>query len=189
MSFIYHNGIPRKPTHWYKKILTNIRGKWSSLKYFPTQVKYFFINVCNYFPILWNDREWLDYYLLDILKIKFEGLARVDKKHYPPGSRRVKYILLLLDRIVKHEYSKEELRAHREKWGDLIVDFIDIPKEEYGMECSEMKCYTKKSKELGLEDQEREEILAIYRRGEAARQKDLDRLYKHLRKYHDAFWI
>lgn len=52
-----------------------IRNAYLQVKYAIFNVKYGIINLIKYFKIVWKDRDWDHYYLLELLEFKIKHMA------------------------------------------------------------------------------------------------------------------
>ena len=182
------------PTPWYEILWRRVRSTCSAVWYLPKKTYRFLRKLYAWSPILWNDFDWDYSYLLKILEFKLHRMAdTIESNGIIVASDRVakqiRYATFLIERIQEENYCKEEYAAHEEKWGEGVMNFVDLPKDDphYGT-CSEMNMYTIKSKQQGLEDQEKKEHMVIYERARDTRQKDLDRLFRHMRRYLERWW-
>lgn len=95
-------------------------------------------------------------------------------------ARQMQYAMQLIDRINTDEYLSAEVRQLETKYGELNWTFIPVSGEPELLELQSW--YTR-------DDGTAEDAwLALYQRQSAIRQRDLTRLFKHMRKYIEGWW-
>ena len=144
----------------------------------------------DYAPILWNDVDW-DY--SSILRLLQYKLSRTRKYivehdrhlHSQKYGKQMAHAEFLIDRILIDEYLPKEVAAHDEKYGEWDWDFTPC---NDGTDCSFMT--SKNAKCATPQEQKRADNArhTLYKKQEAAKQKDYDRLFSHIRKYIQHWW-
>lgn len=147
--------------------------------------------IITYIPLLWKDRDWDHGYFLDMLAFK---LSRIEKAlesgvavHHPHVMRDLRTMIALLDRIREDNYNEVVFKDHNAKWGELKFTFGEkqVTKDGYFT----TSCVSRpniKSKED--EVTERSEAQRLYKKEIALKQRDLDLLFKLLRKRIESMW-
>ena len=86
--------------------------RWDA-KHFHRDVIQGFKNLWKWFPIVWKDRDWDDYYIFEVLKFKIKNTANLTKKNqrfvgWESQVRHMriceKLITLIQDEYYSHEY-------------------------------------------------------------------------------------
>jgi len=97
-----------------KKIITDI--KWEILC-FKRKIK----NLIRWFPIIWKDRDYGDYYILKILKFKLSNQAEYISKSY--GHTRAQYdasrmrlCVRLIEKIQSEYYQLEYMNYFKDRF-------------------------------------------------------------------------
>jgi hypothetical protein len=86
-----------------------------------------FKNLYRWFPIIWNDQDYDDHYIFDILKFKLKNQAKYisdNDRHTRAAldAKRMRICVDLIDKISDEYYSGEYMDYHETKW-----EFIDVP--------------------------------------------------------------
>ena len=93
--------------HWFWHTL-GFRGRWYNLRYGVE-------NLIRWFPIIWQDRDWDQYYLLRMMEQKFRRMAWLQEK-YGSGlyhmryCRQLRIAALLCRRMMDDECYHENAR-------------------------------------------------------------------------------
>lgn len=120
---------------------------WDYIKYPISKVITGIINIIRWFPIIWKDRDYDDFYILEILKFKLKKQAQHIKinSYHLGADNDVEKILLcvkLIDRIQEDYYTMEKFdyETSEIKWLDvegssdlkrMEIELIDENYEEY----------------------------------------------------------
>ena len=149
---------------------------------------YFIKRLIAWIPVLWKDREWDHAFLYDIIHFKLSQMekhSRTSIMVHERVGKQIRYAMFLIDRIREDDYHQEEWKAHNEKWGELRWD--SFPAERKGYVCLDI--HRPKARAMGMEELERAESSELWRKAGEAREKDLDRLFRHMRKYVQGWWV
>lgn len=176
----------RKKISIWKKIWWKLENVWTFISNIPNNIAM----ICQWIPILWNNWDWDYSFLYEILRYKMDRMSKyltekdraVNTWQY---AAQLKACVDIIDRLQEgsHSYTKKEQKEHEEKWGESIYEL-----EDQGDGMHLLDIYTKKAREEGLEEQEREEQIAIYELGRARRSKDMDVLFRIMRKRIEYWW-
>ena len=148
------------------------------------------VNLIIWFPVIWKDRNWDQYYFYKIMKAKLEKMEKLQRLHgistdSEQCAREIKLSINLLNRILDCNYLENALLPHEKKWGES--EFIFKPygknKEYTKLDIKVEKAITEK--EIKQEDKER---MRLYKHSDNMREQDLDILFKHLKKYGEGWW-
>lgn len=160
--------------------------------YFPFEMIYHGIkNIIIWFPIIWNDRNWDQFYIYKILKYKLIQMEIYHRKYSicinsKHTMKQIKLCINLLDRILKDGYIDNVIDPHDKKWGEMHIIFKDYPTDNSLRELSEFKvenAITEKEK-----IQENKERSRLYKHSDNLKKQDLDMLFIKLRKYIEFWW-
>ncbi len=90
----------------------------------------------NYFKwrkIIWLDHQWDQTYLLKILKFKMEQMEKYFKYNGisvdgPEDAKKIERCVILLDRLLKDNYSDVAYEEYNKKWKEDVEDYLDLKK-------------------------------------------------------------
>jgi len=153
-------------------------------------VKYGIENLINWFPVIWQDRNW-DYYFIYIILQKKLKLMEHQIRHFGHHTRakedanNIRICVNLLDRLIKDEYYENVLKRHDEKWGDPDFRF-----EECEDNPNLYTLHIDRENVKSEEDKEKEikEFRKLYEYETKLREQDLDMLFSYMRKYIQSWW-
>lgn len=145
-------------------------------------------NLISWIPIIWNDRDWDQYYLYEILRFKLTRMEEHFRCHShvangPKDAKRMRLCALLLDRLIKNEYDTNSYQAVDKKWGEIELDFIDTG-DDYG------KVEIKREKVKNDEDDKIccKEVLNASEHARYLLKQDLDFLFDTMKKHIQTWW-
>jgi hypothetical protein len=129
-------------------------------KFFRYDLHRGIINLIKWFPIIWKDRNWDDYFIYEILKFKLslmEEYIRENGIHLnaEKDAFNIKKCVILLDRIIKDEYHDNVFKNHDKKWGkfEFLVNRKNVlTKEDEEQEKKEYRRLSKCVIELKNQD-------------------------------------
>jgi len=183
------DGVDRKEV-WWKPYYYKVLWMYQDVVSLPRKVWLFVKKVVKYAPLLWSDRDFDYSYIFEVLRFKLK-LTRehiIDHNilvNADEVGKEIKYAEDILDRLTTQGYYDEEAhQKHEEKWGESVWNMKTIE----GSTAKLLDSYRVKARELGLEDQERKEERRLHEADDAAREKDLDDLFVHLRKHIEGWW-
>ena len=139
-------------------------------------------NLWKWFPIVWKDRDFDYHYLLILMKFKLKDIERFfsSDKTMSVGiekcAKNVKICRILLDRILKDDYSCWDV--HDKKWGRGKLSF-----ENNTLEIIRSNVKTEKDKEV-----ERKEFMRCYEQDVMLKDQDYEYLFKLLYKHIENWW-
>ena len=134
-----------------------------------------------WFPVIWQDRDWDQWFLYKMLHFKLKRMERLQRKygHCVQNEKyadQIKLAASLLQRLMKDEYLENALKPHEEKWGDS--EFVWTPKsddEEYSL----LNIKVEKANTKEEIEQESKERMVIYKHSDYLKTQDLDLLEPH----------
>ena len=150
-----------------KSFVTNLKSKvndwiyeYFTKPYFrPVQIFFEQLKVIyDYIPLLYQDRDWDQGYLLDMLIFKLKRMEQIhihDKFHGKDRlviAKQIRFSYKLLKKLSNDFYGKAAAKRHDEKWGKMKVDWI--PRDDGGaiFSSSRPKAKTAKQKAKELKD-------------------------------------
>lgn len=161
------------------------RNVWTNITSFIANVK----RTIEWLPIIWQDRDWDHAYILRILKYKLSRVRKcITGNNIIEGATRVgkqiAYAEFLIDRILEDDYHKDEWAKHEKKWGP----YCRRRKWTNGSSVGNAHRIRQNATTHQKWVQQHAEEMAIYRKQEATKEKDKDRLFKHLKTYLERWW-
>jgi len=167
----------------------NIHSIIQTIKNAPYNIKYGIANLIYWFPVIWKDRDWDQYYIYVILKRKLEFMEALhlsDESHLmcaEETSKEIKRCITLLDRLVKDEYDENSFKKYYEKWGKPKFDWIPIDNECSSLEITNEKVKTEKDKK-----QQTKEFRRAGDHERNMRKQDIEYLFKYMSKHIEGWW-
>jgi hypothetical protein len=174
-----------KPSLW-RRFKWKADAVWTFVRNIPDNIKM----ICQWIPVLWSNWDWDYNFFLTIIQYKLRRMSKhigehdilVNSQRY---AKQMAFCADIIDRLFKDEYTTEEEKAHEEKWGELIMD--SYPAKDYPG-CHTLDIYRVKAREQGREEEEREETMQLHNLARARREKDLDILFRVMRKNIERWW-
>ena len=161
------------------------------LFYFFKRVRMWLKKSFEYSCYLWvsndNDFDW--YHILRVLKYKLERTRKHIVKHdfiadVTKISRQIRFAEIVIERIINDDYCSELYDAHNNKWGELKLVCVEDDK-------TKRSYITMKRENINTENEKSQqwaEMLKIVNEHERQATKDLNRLFRHMRKYIRSWW-
>lgn len=146
-------------------------------------------NLVRWFPIIWKDRNYDQYFIYVLLHKKLSLTEKCLRNGYhlyaEKTADQIKLCVLLLDRLIKDEYHLHAHKRHDEKWGGPELQFYDLEDQPgySGIDISHKNVKTKKDEEL-----ERKDFKRACNHQEQLIEQDLDMLFKTMRKHIRGWW-
>ena len=153
-------------------------------------VKYGIENLINWFPIIWQDRNWDHYFIYVILKKKL-ALTEYQIRKYGHHTRaeedadNIKVCINLLSRLIKDEYFENAFTKHDKKWGQAEFRWEDCKNEP---DFCEVHIDRENVKNDEDKKKERKEFNKASKHEAKLREQDLDMLFSNMRKYIQSWW-
>lgn len=146
-------------------------------------------NLIDWFPVIWQDRDWDHWFLYKIMHKKLERMEYLQRTygHHVDNIKtadQIKVCKLLLARLIEDDYLMNATKYHEEKWGELELVTEEIP----GTDLFSVK--TKTGIPLTEKEKEIEQKLRLdkYKHGDKMKEQDLDLLFKIMRKHIQGWW-
>lgn len=174
-----------------EEVIEFFDDKQEDISNFVRSIKYGIQNLITWFPIIYQDRDWDQWFIYKTLQFKLKCMIKLQRNygnalHANDYADQMQLCANLLDRLINDEYLENALKPHEAKWGKSKIIFTPIPDDiemcKFGG-ISVEKAVTKKEKEL--EDKERS---ALYKHSDSMREQDLDMLFKNMRKHVEGWW-
>lgn len=147
-------------------------------------------NLFIWFPIIWKDRNWDQWYIYTMLRHKLhltEQLIRYHGHHIRniQDADHIKTCILLLDRIMNDEYHENAFKPYYNKWGEPKMIWTDL-KDEPGYTELNFEYPNVKTDE---EDKIRQKEYKRYSKLEQnLRQQDITMLFSLMKKHIQGWW-
>jgi len=167
----------------YSETIEAIERKVRSVCGFFRSIATGFKNIVTWLPVIWNDRQFDQGYLFDILRFKMRLMEDFWKSddtnvmHPEKTELQIRIARILLDRICEHSYAANAIMLLEEKYGHYTFEFE--PSE------GNPKFYRivdKRSKK------EQEEYTRAYKRSEYCENQDIEYLFDHMKKHIRKWW-
>jgi len=141
-------------------------------------------NLFKYFKVIWNDRWYDSHFIFKLLKFKLELMEKNFRKngihlYAEKDADKMKLCILLLDRLIKDEYTENAFRYHNEKWGEPEFSTDDSSK----FIITHKNVITEKDRE-----QERKEFCIINDKTYGMEKQDVNYLFSFLSKNILTWW-
>lgn len=156
---------------------------------FFRNIKYGMRNLIKWTPVIWQDRDWDQWFLYKILHFKLQEMEKMQRNgihlHREATADKIKVCKLLLKRLIDDDYLVNTLKNHEEKWGELEMKFVHFKNNsEYG----EIEF---KVENANTDEEKKEEDKArhrLYKHSDYLQKQDLDMLFKNMRCYIQGWW-
>ena len=163
---------------------------FQKIKDFPRNFKYGVINLFVWFPVIWKDRQWDHQNIYTVLRHKLHLTERLIRHHghhlyHLKDADKIKICVNLLDRLINDEYHEMAFKNHEKKWGEMQLNFKDAA-DYPGMHEAVITHPNVKTDED--KKAERKEFRRCSKHEADLREKDLDLLFKMMRKHIQSWW-
>jgi len=160
------------------------------IKEWPRQIRQGIKSLIIWFPVIWRDRNWDNFYIYQILRHKLHLTEQLIRNHghhlyHIEDANKIKICVTLLDRLIKDEYHENVFKNHYKKWGEPNMNFKDwgeAPNYKV-LEIKYPNVKTEKDKELQSKQFRLKSKLEA-----AMREQDLDLLFILMRKHIQGWW-
>lgn len=150
-------------------------------------IKYGIQNLIVWFPIIWKDRNWDQYYLYLILKMKLKNMERYQRQYghaldADKTANKIRVCINLLERLIKNDYYDMAYKNHDKKWGEL--NFLwekDINGNLLRLNRTNIKCDEDRKKE-------HKEYMRLCEHEVKLRKQDIYYLFKLMSKQIETWW-
>lgn len=158
----------------YKNPLRNL---WHKVRRFPTNVH----NLIKWFPVIWRDRDFDQYYLLKVMEFKMSEMAKLHREYGVTEGKfdtadQLEQCVSLIQKITEGNYTDEAFGDERYLLDRTRFDFVDTPDGTTRMRIS------------GLTEEETARKMELYMLEEKLLEKDYDLLFETMRKYIRTWW-
>lgn len=144
-------------------------------------------NLAYWLPVIWQDRQWDQCFLLRILEHKLQAMERFfeeDGVGFTETSEEIAYCRKLTGQLVDDSYLTDALRPHEAKYGVARL----ILGEQHAGPFVEIKEIAVPELVGWAREREKAERQHIYERVEAQKQRDYHDLFTLMQKYIQGWW-
>ena len=126
-------------------------------------------NIIRWFPVIWEDRDWDDYYIFALLYHKFRNMEKYFRSNNTYSvealdvADKIKVAKLLCKRIIDDNYVDNALIPVEQKYGELKYHFESTNEESKARQ-------------------------RAYRHSDYMKKQDIEYLFKLLSKHIQEFW-
>ena len=178
-----------KDDHFLFELFETLKFKMSNIRHLCNSFKLGIENLYNWIPVIWRDRDWDQYFLLETLRFKISNMERYFRKcgHHVGANKDANNMSMCVEalhRIIEEDYHKEAFKEHEKKWGEASLKFIDSDKKGFKQLLIERP--NVKTKED--EEQERKDFRYCLKEEERLTQQDIDYLFDMLKKHIREWW-
>jgi len=170
----------------YNRILCKFKKFYDFFRY---KIPYGTKNLIRWFPTIWNDRNYDQYFIYVVLRKKLqltEDCLRNGCHLYAEKTAdQVKICSHILDRLIKDEYHLHAFKRHDEIWGEADFKFEKI-EDRPGF--SSLHITHENVKNDKDKEQERKDFKGAVKKEQDLRSQDLDLLFKLMRKHIQGWW-
>lgn len=143
-------------------------------------------NIITYLPIIWNDRQWDDYYFHNLIRFKLIQMEKCIRNGYSANADKdadnIQHTIDLLNRITEQNnfsYLEESLKPFYERYPDY----------EFKREFEQCKDNPKFYRMIDNDTEEQSQLLhECYKKEDEMQKQDLDELYSFLRQHIREWW-
>jgi hypothetical protein len=180
---------------WYEKamgIKWNLSNVWGKLTRPFIRTFQWAVKVVQYAKFLWNDFDWDFGFFLSLMQYKLKRMRTtiIENNNLVRSEEigaQIKHAEDLIQKYLNHDYCVDLYEAHEKKWGKTV----DLS-EKIDAGCGQTMYTWNMSRENAttpeLKQQEKDEALAIYERGDEEERKTLDEIFSHIRKHLEEWW-
>ena len=144
----------------------------------------------KWFPVIWSDRDWDEYFILKILQFKLKSMEKSFRKYDNTlGSEKradeMKRCSYILKRLLDDEYEEQELKPIDDKWGELKIT-TEPCEDRKGMSKVFINRDGVKTKED--EEQERKEFNRAMKQARVRKTYDIEYMFSYMNKKIQGWW-
>lgn len=112
-----------------EQVLSKIEDVWYNIKYGT-------INLIQWLPIIWKDRDYDHYFLMRLLEFKLNKMGKSFKKYnnHTQTDAHVKQVnkcANIFKRLYEDEYLLNSFKNHDKKWGNIRVSFEECENPDF----------------------------------------------------------
>ena len=155
---------------------------------FLRRIKEGIINIVDWLPVVWRDRDWDQAFLYEVLRFKLGRMERFQRERghsveFKGIAGEIGLCVKLLDRIIKDDYLVNALNPHERKWGEAEITHTPIEGSEYVS--IDVRVLGLEGKYKELEEAGR---LSRYHHSDYMRRQDIDMLFDTMKRYVECWW-
>lgn len=168
----------------------NLRRRFKLfIDFFRYDIPYGIKNLIRWFPVIWKDRNWDQYFIYVILHRKLSLAEKALRNGYhlyaDKTADNVKLCVLLLDRLIKDEYHEIAFKQHKRKWGEADFQFKKL---QDGTGNSLLNIVYPNVKNEKDKENERKDFLRSIKNSDELRNQDIDLLFETMKKHIQGWW-
>ena len=173
----------------FKDYFLDVQHFFDVVFFFILDVKHFLVNCWNFRQVLWYDRDWDFVFMLNLFKFKIQNMEAHLRKNgilinSEKYSNQMKKTHEAIQSYIEGDYFPEEEKALADKWGDLVINFEDVPNTKYSA--------AKFTHTLAKSDEEKErasnEWHQFFQKQDKEKQKDWNYIFNSMRKHGQHWW-
>lgn len=143
--------------------------------------KYGIRNLIKWFPVIWRDRDWDEFYLLKLLSFKLASMSKHHSKYGVSENskeivKQLKELSELANRIAEQDYTNEAFGNKKYLVDKHKMEFIKLDNGNYAVEFT------------GLTDEERKEMLNLHRLEGVLLERDIEKLFTIMKNDIRLWW-
>ena len=143
--------------------------------------KYGIRNLIKWFPVIWRDRDWDEFYLLKLLSFKFKNMSDLHLKYGVSENskeiaKHLKELSELANRIAEQDYTVEAFGNKKYLVDKHKMEFTKLDNGNYAVEFT------------GLTDEERKEMLNLHRLEGVLLERDIEKLFTIMKNDIRLWW-
>lgn len=167
---------------------------WRKIKeffeYLPYNIKNGIKNLIVWFSVIWQDRNWDQYYIFKILRHKLYLAEKCMNKNamhvgYEKDCKKMRICIHILDRFINNVHFDIAWKKYDKKWGKTNLHFIKCSDSDYStLEITKENVKTEKDKKEETADFKRTSKFE-----QEIRKQDLEMLFRYLHKNIEKWWV
>jgi hypothetical protein len=174
--------------YWFP--LDDILQWFENKRTFIRDIKIGIKNLINWFPVIWKDRYWDNYFLYEILRFKISDMEKNIRKNgmhlrAEHDANKMKLCVNLLDRLIDDDYMGNALKHHDIKWGEGEFEFTPVDGRNGLSSLDITRPNVKTPKDEKQEIKEWKECIV---RSDSIQVQDLELLFKTMTKHVRSWW-
>jgi len=145
-------------------------------------------NLIIWFPVIWKDRDWDQFYLYIILRKKLINMEKYQRKYgistvSEKTADEIKVCVNLLNRLINDDYMETVFRKHDEKWGEINIEFEPYTDNLSKALMTRENVLTEKNKE-----DEVKEFKRLCKHEDMLRKQDVEYLFHLMNRHIQGWW-
>jgi hypothetical protein len=168
-------------------MLNRIRQSFLGTVYY--NLKYGIKGLYNWIPVIWNDRQYDDYFLFKILRHKLILMEREYRRinvyvGQEKDHKKIQLCVYILNRIINDDYFFNAFMFHDKKWGSPTLECENIGNGKNRVHIKHKNVITEEDKK-----KQKFEFSKCVEHENYLIKQDRDYLFNILNKHSDKWWI